>query len=333
MKVLWYVGELFLIFLFVFLIVSFLRMIKASRYQKRFEKFSLISVTEEERSFSDVLAMKIKTVLQWLSSSLRKSEVLRKFSVRYEKYIAFEEKEQKTGMDYIAIKFFSAFFFFLLYLFTILIQADFGRFWGFGIALVIGFFFPDVFWMIQFQKKKKQVDDDLLKAIIIMNNAFQSGRTIMQAVEIVKNELDGPIQDEFKKIHMDMTYGLSVEVVFDRFYERVKSEDAKYIATSLTLLNRTGGNIVNVFSSIERSFFNKKKLMNEMKSLTSASVFVFRVLVVLPFLFSFVIFVMNPNYFQPFFETPFGFLLFLLILILYVFYIFLIRKVLEVKIP
>lgn len=153
----------------------------------------------------------------------------------------------------------------------------------------------------------------------------------MQAVDIVKRELEGPIKDEFKKIYMDMTYGLSVEIVFNRFYERVKLEDAKYISSSLSLLNTTGGNIVRVFGSIEKSIFNKKKLRNEMKSLTAASIFVYRILVFLPLIFSFLIFVLNPTYFNPFFKTPFGLLLFLLIIVLYISYIVVIKKVLKVK--
>ena len=189
-----------------------------------------------------------------------------------------------------------------------------------------------IFLNFKYLQKRKQIEEDLLKAIIIMNHCFKSGRNIMQAIEIVKNELNGPIRDEFQKIHMDMTYGLSIDVVFQRFYERVKLEDAKYITSTLTLLNKTGGNIVNVFSSIEKSIFNKKKLQNEMKSLTASSIFVFRILVLLPILFVAGILLMYQNYFAPFFKTPYGFLLLLFIIMLYLFYIFTIKKVLKVKI-
>ena len=117
-----------------------------------------------------------------------------------------------------------------------------------------------------------------------MNNSFKSGMSIMQAIEIVKNELDGAIGDEFKKIHLDLSYGLSVEIVFNRFYERVKLDDVKFITTSLTLLNKTGGNIVKVFKSIEREFFDKKKLNDELKTVTASSIFVYRFLLITPFI-------------------------------------------------
>ena len=50
----------------------------------------------------------------------------------------------------------------------------------------------------------------------------------------------------------DIEYGLEIEEVFKRFNERVDLAEVKYITTSLTILNKTGGNIIDVFSSIEK---------------------------------------------------------------------------------
>ena len=61
--------------------------------------------------------------------------------------------------------------------------------------------------------------------------------------------------EEFKKMYIDLTYGLELDVVFDRLSNRIKLDETKYMASSLVILNKTGGNIVKVFSSIERSFF------------------------------------------------------------------------------
>jgi len=155
--------------------------------------------------------------------------------------------------------------------------------------------------------------------------------SIIQAIEIVKNELEGAIGDEFKKIYLDMSYGLTIETVFDRFYKRVKLDDAKFITTSLTLLNKTGGNIVKVFKSIEREFFDKKKLNDELKMATSSSVFVYKLLLVIPFIVCFLIFILNPSYFNPLFKTQIGLLVLILILLLYLMYAIIIKRIMRVE--
>ena len=320
------------IIILLLLIVYLMRQKRIIRLEKRFEDFALISVHDKEKSFFDGVSEWLWKQIHKAAKILNKSAFLKKYATRYEKHIKYEDKDSISGMDYIAIKFLVGIAFVIFNILTFMFQVINMSPFSFLISFLIGFFVPDIFINIEYQKKRKRVEEDLLKAIIIMNNSFKSGRNIMQAVQIVKEELDGPISDEFKKIYLDMTYGLSIEVVFDRFYNRVKLDDAKYITSSLTLLNKTGGNIVKVFGTIERSFFDKKKLKQEMQSLTAASIFVFRTLCVLPILFILAIYILNPNYFAPMFATNLGRMILILVILLYVLYIMVIKKVLKVKI-
>ena len=153
----------------------------------------------------------------------------------------------------------------------------------------------------------------------------------MQAVEIVYKELDGPISEEFKKMYIDLTYGLELDVVFDRLSSRIKLDETKYMASSLVILNKTGGNIVKVFSSIERSFFERKKLNDELKSVTALSSFVFNILVAIPFIIFIMIYILNPSYFAPLVTTIIGKILLIIILLIYVLYIVIVRRLIRIR--
>lgn len=327
-----FITHLVIIFVFIIAVFYYIRQKRSISLEKRFEKFSLLSVHDSEKSFFDVLNHLFWKGIHVLSKKFSTSKVLMNYSKRYEKHISYESRNSYSGMDYVSVKFFISISLVLLYFVSSAFQLVKIEYMNIFLIFLIGFFIPDIFLHVEYQQKRKRIEEDLLKAIIMMNNAFKSGRNIMQAVEIVMTELDGPISDEFKKIYLDMTYGLSMEVVFDRFYHRVKLEDAKYITSSLTLLNKTGGNIVRVFGSIERNFFEKKRLKQEMRSLTSASIFLFRSLCVLPFIFVIVIFMLNPNYFAPLFTTTLGIILLVFIVLLYILYILVIKRVLEVRI-
>lgn len=323
--------QLVFILITIGVIILLLRLLRVLRFEKRINAFAISAISEKEVSFFDKFNIIIWMLVRKISTILRKSVVLTNYGAKYERYISYEEREKKEGIDYVSFKFFLALVVFILSLITLVFHFKTFDMGLLLLLLVVTFFIPDIFLKLEFSKKRKRIEEDLLKAIIIMNNAFQSGRNIMQAIEIVKQELDGPIQDEFKKIYLDITYGLSLDVVFNRFYERVKIEDAKYITTSLTLLNRTGGDIIKVFSMIEKSIFDKKNLKNELNSLTASSRFVFKFLIALPLLFVLLIFILNPSYFNPLFTTTLGIFVFVIILSLYVLYIIIIRKVLEVK--
>ena len=133
-------------------------------------------------------------------------------------------------------------------------------------------------------------------------------------------------------MYKEMKYGLSVEVVFDRFASRVDLEEVRYISSSLIILNKTGGNIVNVFNGVERTLYDRKKLKQEQKSLTTSSNMVVKVLLVLPIIFTFIIYILSPDYFSVLFNSPLGYLVLFLIVIMFVIYIFLLNKILKVRV-
>lgn len=60
-------------------------------------------------------------------------------------------------------------------------------------------FIPDIIYIFKFRRYRSRLENDFLQAITIMNNAFKSGRSILQAIELVTNELEGPIANEFQK--------------------------------------------------------------------------------------------------------------------------------------
>ncbi len=326
------IAQLILFTIGIITIIFIIRQTYAIRLEKRFDPFSLKYEDNHEISAFDWLLKKLWQVAHFISNLFIKSTFLNKYAKKYDRYLYSEDEKLRTSMDYIALKFIIGIFIALLYIITINFKHNKVNPLGLFITFILGFFILDIFLIISFKKKRRQIEDDLLKAIIIMNNCFKTGRNIMQAISAVKQELDGPIADEFKKIYLDITYGLSLDIVFNRFYERVKLEDARYIASSLTLLNKTGGNIIRVFAMIEKSIFDQKKLRNELNSLTAASVFVFRVLLFLPFIFVLIIYILNPVYFKPLFTSPLGIISLIIIIILFSLYVFTVKKVLKVNI-
>lgn len=298
--------------------------------EKKFSRYTVPRLVSRELSIFDRMYERIESLIGKVSKVLSKSEVLRKYGISYEKHIPYDRIDIRKGIDYVSIKFLLGFVTVILYIFTLMFQYSKISLTGIILSFVIGFFVTDIIVQVEYKKKRKEISEDLLKAIIIMNNSFKSGMSIMQAIEIVKNELTGALGDEFKKIYLDMSYGLTIEVVFERFYNRVKLDDAKFITTSLTLLNKTGGNIVKVFKSIEREFFDKKKLNDELKTTTASSNFIYKILLAVPFVVCLLIVTLNPSYFNPLFNTKIGILVLVLIILLYIMYAYIIKKIMRV---
>ena len=318
-----------LLMIFVIFIIWFISQIRISKLNKRINRFGIVN-DDIRHSLFDIITNFYINVRKKIGKFLSKSTYLKKYSTKYEKYI---DKKTSTlePMDYVSTKFILSIVFIIILIISSVIQNGSITFTKIFIAFTLGFFSLDIMLLSRGKIVEHQMKNDLLKAITIMNNSFKSGRSIIQTIKIVGDEIDGPLKDEFKKMYEDLSYGLEIEAVFERFNSRVNLKEVKYITTSLTILNKTGGNIVDVFASIEKTVFNNKKLEDELHNLSAASKALYRILVVIPLIFTFIIFMLDNTYFTPLFSNPLGIAIIVLIIILYIMYIIIVKRIIRIK--
>ena len=305
---------------------------KSIRLERRISKFSISPLKDTSLSLFDNVTLKLSNIINKINNFLYKSELIKKYSKKYTKYLRTTNEITKTSMDFISIKIISSLSCIVIAIFAKTINFKIFNTYDVYLPMIFGFFLPDFIYYFKYRSYRKKLENDLLQAIIIMNNAFKSGRSITQAIKLVSKELEGPIAEEFKKMNLELSFGLGLDIVFQRLYERIKIEEISYLTASLTILNQTGGNIVEVFSSIEKSLFNKKKLRLELKSMTGGSRMIVNVLTIVPIAFILMIWLINPTYFLPLLTNKLGLIIIGIILIYYIAYIIVIRKLLKVKI-
>lgn len=325
----YYILILILLFLLAIVIYYYTLLRRKVLINKRLLKYSIYKESHDPKLFDNIFNCYDKLV-KVISKKLYKSKLLTKYSLKYKKYINKENKDYLDKMDFVSKKILISFLFILIVLVFDIIKNKSFNFIQLIFSFLIGFYTLDIFLISKNKFLKKERENDLLKAITIMNNSFKSGRSIMQSIELVSTEIDSPIGLEFKKMYVDLNYGLSLDVVFKRFEERVKVDEAKYITTSLTILNETGGNIVKVFESVEKTFFNNKKLKDELNNLTSASKFLYYVLLFIPIIFIILIYFLDNTYFNPLFNSGLGILIVITCLVLYITYIMIVKKIMKI---
>lgn len=319
--------QIILIFLLIAIITFFIRLNEAIKLEKRISKYSV-----RYEGKSENLSLFDKCRSKYLRFVKKQRKKMRKLFPRLiRKYYKYVTSENVKAEDYITYKLTLTIVFVLLTLIAEAIQGRFITAIQLFISMIIGFFALDVILLISYRVNRKHIEDDMLRAVIVMNNAFKSGKSTIQAVEIASKELPKPINFEFKKICDEMKYGLSVDTVFDRFAKRIKIEEAEYLSSSLTILNKTGGNIVAVFNAIEKTLFDKKKLKEELRNSTMVSKLVVKILLVVPILFVAIIYLLDPSYFDAFFESTLGYIMVGIIIIMFIIYAYLLDRIVKVN--
>lgn len=316
--------------IFLMLLFLLIRIIYAAKYERRIKGFALDTKDNDELSIADAFLNICFKIIKGISKLLNKSDVCKRYAKRLEKYLIYGDSSFKS-IDYISLKFLAMIGVQILYIISLVIKIASFKMPVFLIGSLISFFSIDFVIIFLYKDHKSILESQLLQAIVMMNSAFKSGKNILQAISIVKKELPSPIKDEFAIIYTDLSYGLDIATVFERFYNRVKIEEAKYITSSLALLSKTGGNIVTVFNMIEKNFYDRLKIKNELSALTSSSKFLYRMLLGLPIIFALVIIAMNPSYFNPLISTKLGYIIDIIIVTLYIVYIIIVKNIMRVE--
>lgn len=321
------VIQIIIVLAIVGIITFFIRLNDTIKLEKRIGKYVVKgNRSKSDKSYYDIV---LDGYMNFVKKQRKKINKLFPGLVRkYDKYVTDGEIR---AVDYVTHKIVLSFLFVIITIIATVIQGKFITSLQFLVSLVLGFYILDIILYISSKFKKKKIENDMLSAIIIMNNAFKSGKSTVQALEIASEKLPKPISLEFKKMHQEMKYGLSVDVVFDRFAKRINLEEAEYLSSSLTILNRTGGNIVAVFNSIEKTLFDKKKLKEELKNSTAVSNLLVKILLAVPIVDVLGIYILNPSYFDPFFENVTGYTLLGILLVLFIVYAYLLNKIVKVE--
>lgn len=323
------VQVIIMLVLFI-VIVLLLRQNNSIKYERRIARYAIEPVNKKFSSLFDNARKYYDNLIIKLRKPLEKSFIIKKLSNKYEKYVVYGE--DKKAVDYVTSKLLISFGFILLVIFSQVLQERIINVFELIIYFILGYFILDIYLIFSKRRRIKLIENQMLRAIIIMNNAFKSGKSTLQAVEIASRELSEPINHEFEKMYRDMKYGLSVDTVFERFAKRIDIEEARYVSSSLTILNKTGGNIVKVFTSIEKTLFDKKKLKEELKNLTASSNLVVKLLLFVPIVFVAIIYFLNPDYFSPLFDSPLGYMILLLIFLMFIAYTWFLQKIMKVKV-
>lgn len=324
-----FVIQLILLYLIALIFYYLMLLERKLKIADRLNRYTIFKKGKESKFFDDFFSL-YDDLIRTVSKFLYKIKIFDNYSLKYQKYISKEEKKVVDKMDFISKKVLLSLVYLLIVICFDVIKNNQITLVQVLFATLFGFFTIDFFLISNDKFQKKEKEDELLTAITIMNNSFKSGRSIMQSIKLVADELDSPLALEFRKMYVDLTYGLSLDVVFKRFESRVKLNDVKYITTSLTILNETGGDIVKVFQSVEKTFFNNKKLKDELNNLTASSKLLYYILLFIPIIFTVLIFILDSTYFYPLFTNTIGYFVILTCIILYITYIVVIKRVMKV---
>ncbi|MCX6113116.1 MAG: type II secretion system F family protein [Proteobacteria bacterium] len=206
---------------------------------------------------------------------------------------------------------------------------------GIFIGAAVGFMFSRLpAPMIQYMKNKRAYlfNIQMVDALTLMSNGLRSGLNLIQAVNLVVEEMPDPIRQEFNLLLAQNRIGVPIDEAFVNLSKRLDVEDLDMFATAILILRETGGNLPETFDTIAHTIRERVKLTAKVKSLTAQGVFQAIVITVIPLFMLLVQYFANRDQTMLMFETPVGYIMLFVMFLMQGLGGYMIKKIITIKV-
>ncbi len=203
---------------------------------------------------------------------------------------------------------------------------------GFGIGLVMGFILPSILIKNMNSLRINKFSQQIVDGIMVLSGSLKAGLSLIQAIEVVVEEMPPPISDEFALLIKENRMGVSLENCLAHLKQRMPVEDLILINNAIVIAQETGGDLTRILEQLVFTLREKTKLARRVRSLTVQGRLQGAIMGLLPIVFAIFSYFINPDSFKLMLNNPLGQKLLILAVILEVVGLIAIKKLSKVKV-
>jgi len=172
---------------------------------------------------------------------------------------------------------------------------------GIGLA-VIAFLIPSIILNRSITQRRTKFDKQLVDVLVLITGAVRAGYSFLQSLDVVVQEMQAPVSDEFRRVRREVGLGLPLSQALLNLHARMQNEDLYLVITAVNINMQVGGNLATMLEVVTNTIRERSRLFCELRALTSQQRFSGYVLTLLPFLIVAFLFVVSPEYISRLFE-------------------------------
>jgi tight adherence protein B len=173
--------------------------------------------------------------------------------------------------------------------------------WMIGLAAL-----PYFYLRIKRTRRFRKFEEKLPEALDLIARSLKAGHAFSSGLRLVSEEMDDPIGNEFGKTLNEINFGVSNQDALINLTTRIPLDDLRFFVISVILQRETGGNLAEILENLAHLIRERFKLNGHVRVLSSQARLSAYILVAVPFVTAIVVYLINPHFFDAFFENPSG---------------------------
>lgn len=210
------------------------------------------------------------TLLAYLAPSLLKSMAMLAssgYGKRLSRLVAFQGVSNLSTVKLFRLKLYSSLTVFLIcYLYTVLTEAAFSRFFYSLLFTVLGFFLPDLFLYNKVMKRRELFEQLFPEAIDLLSMCVNAGLAFPAALAKVSESQEGPVAEELARVNAEVSLGKERVEALREMASRVNLDSLQEFVSSVSQVDRFGIPISRALAEQSRELRAKRKALGREKA-------------------------------------------------------------------
>ena len=201
----------------------------------------------------------------------------------------------------------------------------------FFVGVLVGILMGFALLGMRIRRRRKKFTNQLGDMLTMVANALRAGFSFMQAFELISREMDAPMGREVQLVVNEVNLGNTLEYALDNMQRRVASPDFELVVTAVLIQRQVGGDLASILDTISETIAERIRMRREVLALTAQGRASGWVIATVPFGLAAFLYVFNPSYLQPLFETEVGHMFIIGSLILECIGMLIIRRIVDIR--
>jgi tight adherence protein B len=172
-----------------------------------------------------------------------------------------------------------------------------------GAVVVLG---PFVYLDNRQRGRRKRFERQLPDTLTLLASSLRAGFSLMQGLEAVAQEISDPMRKELQRAFTEVRLGRSIEDALGDSAVRMESRDLEWTVMAIKIQREVGGNLAVLLDTVADTMVKRERVRRELSALTAEGRLSAYVLSAISPLILLVIWLIEPSYLEPLWNTALG---------------------------
>lgn len=181
-------------------------------------------------------------------------------------------------------------------------------------------------------KRMKKLEQQLPDALDLITRAVRAGHSLPLAIQLLSDEMPNPIAGEFRIVHEQVSFGISLQQALTSLCDRIPLTDYRFFVVSVLIQRQSGGNLSEVLGNLSGLIRDRLKLLARVKVLSAEGRMSAWILGLMPFCIAGIMNLVNPEFMSPMWTDPLGQTMLKVLLTMMLIGILVLRRIVRIRV-